>query len=262
MAGHFESCGILAQHAVNGGLTMRRTLWTTLVLGVVLAAVQTRADDASKKAGAGGAAPAVETAPIDIKLPPASFGGTPLVYPGKHLEEYVGPREPFLAPKGAVVLSQGKPVTSSAANPVYGKLSMIVDAEKGYQQDFLTELPAGTQWIQIDLGQPCAIYVVLAWHFHMAERVYFDFVVRTADDAEFANNVQTLYNNDYDNSSGLGVGKDKEYIENNEGRLVSALKNGGGTVARHIRLYSKGNTSDEMNHYVEVEVWGRPLPAK
>ena len=30
--------------------------------------------------------------------------------------------------------------------------------------------------------------------------------------------------------------------------------------ARYVRLYSKGNTSNDMNHYVEVEVLG--LPAK
>ena len=33
-----------------------------------------------------------------------------------------------------------------------------------------------------------------------------------------------------------------------------------GAVARYVRLYSKGSTADEQNHYVEVEVYG--LPAK
>jgi hypothetical protein len=28
--------------------------------------------------------------------------------------------------------------------------------------------------------------------------------------------------------------------------------------ARYVRLYSQGNTSDELNHYIEVEVYGRP----
>ncbi|NUM52793.1 MAG: hypothetical protein HUU46_04035 [Candidatus Hydrogenedentes bacterium] len=86
----------------------------------------------------------------------------------------------------------------------------------------------------------------------MGERVYFDVVVRTADDADFTANVHTAYNNDYDNSSGLGIGKDKEYIEGYEGRLIDC----GGTVGRYVRCYSKGNTTDELNHYVEVEVWG------
>ena len=45
------------------------------------------------------------------------------------------------------------------------------------------------------------------------------------------------------NSAGLGAGKDKEYVESNEGRLVDAK----GTEARYVRLYSKGNTSNERN---------------
>lgn len=196
---------------------------------------------------------------IKFELPPPYFGGTPLAYFNEHLEEKsFKPRDPFLAPKGAVNLSKGKTVTSSDPDPTFGKLSMITDGEKGYQQEYLTELGAGTQWVQVDLGAPSEIYAVLAWHFHAADRVYFDVVVRTADDAEFTKNVQTVYNNDYDNTSGLGIGKDKEYIESNEGRLFTALKEGKGVTGRYVRLYANGNTTDQTSHYVEVEVWGKP----
>jgi hypothetical protein len=85
--------------------------------------------------------------------------------------------------------------------------------------------------------------------------VYHDVVVQVADDPDFIENVRTLYNNDYDNSAGLGVGKDPSYIETSEGRLVD----GKGLEARYVRLYSNGNTSNEMNHYVEVEVFGKPV---
>ncbi len=54
--------------------------------------------------------------------------------------------------------------------------------------------------------------------------------------------------------SGLGIGRHKEYIEVSEGRLIDPR----GVKARYIRLYSRGNTSNEMNHYVEVEVYGTP----
>ncbi|MCC6794325.1 MAG: hypothetical protein IT366_04345 [Candidatus Hydrogenedentes bacterium] len=196
---------------------------------------------------------------IKFELPPPYFGGTPLSYFNEHLEEKsFKPRDPFLAPKGAVNVSKGKTVTSSDPDPTFGKLSMITDGEKGYQQEYLTELGTGTQWVQVDLGAPTEIYAVLAWHFHAADRVYFDVVVQTADDAEFTKNKQTIYNNDYDNSSGLGIGKDKEYIESNEGRLFTALKDGKGVTGRFVRLYSNGNTTDQTSHYVEVEVWGKP----
>jgi hypothetical protein len=68
--------------------------------------------------------------------------------------------------------------------------------------------------------------------------------------------VTTVFNNDHDNTSGLGAGRDKEYIETFDGKLFD----GKGVKARYVRLYSGGNTSNDMNHYVEVEVYG--LPAK
>ena len=43
------------------------------------------------------------------------------------------------------------------------------------------------------------------------------------------------------------------YIETNEGRLIAASATG-----RYVRLYSGGNTSNKMNHYIEVEVYGQP----
>ena len=79
--------------------------------------------------------------------------------------------------------------------------------------------------------------------------------VKAADDPDFIMNARTLFNSDHDNSSGLGVGKGKEYIETNDGYLVDAKR----AQARYVRLYSDGNTSNELNHYIEVEVWGKPV---
>jgi hypothetical protein len=194
--------------------------------------------------------------PLDITLPPPYFGGTPLSYASDHLEERsFRPREPFLAPIGTRMVSLGKTVSSSDPDPTFGRLSMLTDSRKGYQTEFLVELAAGTQWVQIDLGGPCEIYAIVIWHFHAADRVYFDVVARSANDADFTKNVETIYNNDYDNSSGLGIGRDREYIDSNEGRLVDC----GGIVGQYVRCYSNGNTTDDTNHYVEVEVWGIPI---
>ena len=44
------------------------------------------------------------------------------------------------------------------------------------------------------------------------------------------------------------------YVETAEGKLVDAK----GNRARYVRLYSRGNNANELNHYVEVEVFGRP----
>jgi hypothetical protein len=79
-------------------------------------------------------------------------------------------------------------------------------------------------------------------------------VVKVSNDPEFKDGGTVLYNNDSDNSAGLGVGKDKEYIENNKGRLIGVDS---GAKGRYVRLYSNGNTANDMNHYVEVEVFGK-----
>ena len=194
-----------------------------------------------------------ESVPLPLELPEKSFMGTPLDYWSDNLEFSYKAREPLMVPAGTELLSRGKPVTSSDKTPSMGKLAMITDGDKDFQEKSLVELDKGLQWVQIDLGQPCSIEAIVVWHFHTSERVYFDFSVHVADDPDFTQNVRTLYNNDHDNSAGLGAGKDKEYVESNEGRLI----NGHGEVARYVRLYSKGNTSNERNNYVEVEVWGR-----
>ncbi len=192
--------------------------------------------------------------PIHIELPRPSFVGTPLDYRGKRLEPpSFRKRKPFLAPKGTLNAALKKTVTASE-KPLSGKLSQIVDGKKQYDQTFLVELPKEPQWIQIDLGAPHHVHAIIVWHYHASERVYRDFVVMTAMDEKLSQEVKTHYNNDHDNSSGLGAGKDKEYVESFQGRLVDAK----GARARYVRLNTNGNTSNDFNHYIEVEVWARP----
>lgn len=220
-----------------------------LALGalIALAAAGAYAEDA--------AAPAGDQEALPIELPEAFFGGTPLDYWGPNLEpEDFKDRPPFLAPKGTVLVSKGKPVTSSAADPQVGKLAQITDGDKDYAKSALVELADGVQWVQVDLGAEHEIYAVIIWHYHEGKRVYFDIVAKVSNDAAFEKDVTVIYNNDHDNSAGLGVGEDKEYIESNKGRLVDAK----GVKGQFVRAYSNGNTANEKNHYVEVEVWGKP----
>jgi len=186
------------------------------------------------------------------------FSGTPTTLSNvTDLEPPLGrDRPPFLAPKGATNVALGKPVRSSSAEPIQGHLSMITDGNKEATDASLVELDPFLQHVTIDLGQPCTIYAILVWHFHKQSRVYFDVVVQVADDADFITNVRTLFNNDKDNSSGLGVGTDRNYVETSEGRLIDAK----GVTARYVRLYSKGNNANDQNHYLEVEVYGKPVP--
>ncbi len=190
---------------------------------------------------------------IPLELPKPNFGGTPLDYWGDHLEEPVFNRPPFLAPKGTTNVAKGKPVTSSVDKPLLGKLEQITDGNKEWEEKNVVELDEGYQWIQIDLGEERDIYAIVVWHFHAAERVYFAVAARVANDADFTDGVETIFNNDYENKGGAGVGEDLEYIENYKGKIIDA----GGVKARYVRLYSMGNTSDDKNHYTEVEVFGK-----
>jgi hypothetical protein len=79
-------------------------------------------------------------------------------------------------------------------------------------------------------------------------------VVQVSNDADFITDVTTVYNNDLDNSAGLGIGKDMHYVDTSEGRLIDAK----GVRGRYVRLYSSGNNADDLNHYIEVEVFGKP----
>jgi len=115
-----------------------------------------------------------------------------------------------------------------------------------------------TQHVTIDLEQTCEIYAIGVWHYHKQKRVYLDVVVQVAreGDADFTTDVQTVFNNDDDNSSGLGVGSDKNYVETSEGKLIDVF--GKGVKGRYVRLYSNGNNAWDENHYLEVEVYGKP----
>ena len=197
------------------------------------------------------------TEELKLKLPKPMFIGTPTNIKSPNLEPVTGKsRGPFMVPVGTKLLSAKRPVTSSDSAPVIGELDMVNDGEKEGGDGYFIELGPGKQWIQIDLGAPYALHAILVWHYHSQARVYRDVIVQVADSKDFVKGVQTVFNNDHDNSSGLGAGKDKEYIETFDGKLFDPK----GVKARYVRLYSAGNTSNDMNHYVEVEVYG--LPAK
>jgi hypothetical protein len=196
--------------------------------------------------------------PLKLKLPKPAFKGTPKhVPPGTNLEKpRKGPRPDFLAPKGCKNVARDKKVTASDTDPIIGEIELVTDGDKEANEGCYVEFGPGLQWAQIDLKKNYQIHALLVWHFHANAQIYHDVVIQVADDADFITNVRTVFNNDHDNSAGLGLGQDKEYWETYEGKLIDAK----GVTARYVRLYSKGSTADDQNHYTEVEVYA--LPAK
>ncbi len=194
--------------------------------------------------------------PLKLDYPPPKVTGTPA--PVKLVDlEAPNARPPQIEiPARASNLAAGKPATASDPYPVIGDMSLLTDGDKESEDGYYVELGPDLQWVQIDLEQKARIYGIGLWHFHSQARAYHDIIVQISDDPEFKSGVTTVFNNDQDNSSQLGRGKDPAYIEKNTGRLIDARQ----TVGRYVRLYSHGNTTDSLNHYIEVEIWGVPAP--
>jgi hypothetical protein len=197
-----------------------------------------------------------ERVPLKTELPPPLLVGTPVPARLPNLER--APAEPptVLVPASTVNLALGKTVTASDDEPLIGDASLITDGDKSAEEGSFVEFGPGKQWVQIDLESSSTIYAVWVWHFHAQLRAYIDVVVQVSDDPDFLQGVTTLFNNDHDNSSGLGVGKHPAYLETHRGRLMPAPT--GGVKGRYVRLTSAGNTSNNLNHYIEVEVFGTP----
>jgi hypothetical protein len=193
--------------------------------------------------------------PIPLQLPKPMFEGTPQNLAVPNLEKPLGrARDPFLAPTGVKNISVGKPVTATDMEPIIGEIDQITDGDKNGAEGSYVELGPWKQHVTVDLGAPHEVFAVVLWHFHRTARVYLDTIVQLADDEAFTENVRTVFNNDHDNSSELGAGKDMNYVETSEGKLIDAK----GHVARYVRAFSNGNSANELNHYVEVEIFGRP----
>jgi hypothetical protein len=195
--------------------------------------------------------------PLPTTVPQEVLAGTPpdvliLLFPGLDKPPEKAPE--LMVPAGTTNVALKKSVTSSDSYPVLGELKFVTDGEKEGTEQSYVELGPLQQWVQIDLEKPCEIYAVYFWHYFREARSYHDVVIQVADDSRFKENVRTLYSNDQDNTSGMGVGKARAYIETNLGKLVEAK----GVKARFVRLYSRGNTANDLNHYVEVEVFGKP----
>lgn len=230
---------------------MRRSvLLCGSLLILALAQSAMAGDDSSNKSAGSGLVPLI------IKLPAPAFKGTPKDI---QLSSYVEPlsdkpRPPLMVPPGLKNIAPTAKITCSDKNAPSDALAKITDGDKEASEESIIYLRKGTQWVQMDFGSPQEIFAVVIWHAHNSAKVYHDVIVQVADDQDFIQNVRTLFNNDQDNSSGLGVGTDREFFETNEGKLINTK----GVKARYMRFYSRGSTESALNEYTEIEVYGRP----
>lgn len=215
------------------------------------------ADPAAPPAGV----PAGDLIDITPNYPKPMFVGTPVPTGNiANLEkpdpEAVKKRLTFKLPKGTENLAKGKKVTSSDPLPIIGSLDLVTDGDADGADGNYVELQPGHQWVQIDLGSEATIYKLLVWHFHKQTAVYFNVNIQISNDPEFKTGVTSIFNNDIEDKEKMGKGIDPAYVETNHGRLIDAKS----TKGRYVRLWTDGNSANDMNHYVEVQVYG--VPAK
>jgi hypothetical protein len=235
-------------------LIQRRRAGRTLGVVVLLAQIFSggnivRGEDTPK------AAP-TDLVPLKLKLPAPVFAGTPKDPPrGLDVEPTPEkPPPPMMIPADVHNVAPGKKIICSDKGASAADLAKIADGNKEAVEDSAAILKKGLQWVQFDLGTPQEIFAIVVWHAHDTAKVYNSVIVQVADDPDFGESARTVFNNDRDNSSGLGVGKDRQYFESYQGKLIDAK----GARARYVRLYSHGSTESALNEYTEVEIYARP----
>jgi len=195
---------------------------------------------------------------IKFELPPPHSSGTPKEIKSDNLERDPGPgklRPPIMVePEYAKKLTTEDTKVTTSEEAVTGENEYVVDGDKTPDATSMLQLPGGVQWVQLDLGAEHVISAICVWHDQGDERVYKDVIMQISNDEKFLKDVTTVFNNDHDDSAKLGKkGTDKEYRERNDGRPVDAKL----TKGRYVRIYSNGSTSEPVNNYIEIEVFGK-----
>jgi len=193
---------------------------------------------------------------LTLQLPAPTLKGTPEQLPtGPNIEANSdkAPAAMQIA-KGAKNVALGKKVTTSVKPFSETQPEAITDGKKEAFDYDTVEMKKGSQWVQVDLGEAFKIEAIAIWHDHRYIQTMHDVIVQVSDDPEFKTGVTTLFNNDTDNSSGLGVGTDREYFERHFGRVFD----GKGTKARYVRGYTKGSHLSALNCWQEIEVYALP----
>jgi hypothetical protein len=252
------------------GTTRQQTVWVpTLCVAVTIASLcPLHALEEGPKTTNDAASP--KLTPLEIEFPHPMLksytNGPPTkvrLSPASQRSEFVPPLK-IMVPTGTRNLALGKAATSSS-EPVGADLKLLTDGEKGGKDyKFIEFGPEKKQWVQIDLGEECEIFAVAIWRnpYDWSPHVYRDVVVQLASDQDMTRGVHCVFNNDDDNSLGLGKGEEYEYFDDFEGKVIPCVDaQGHGTRARYLRSWTNGHIvgpdlKDEMTRYSEIEVWG------
>ncbi|WJH32180.1 discoidin domain-containing protein [Paenibacillus sp. CC-CFT747] len=165
-----------------------------------------------------------------------------------------------------VNIARNKAVTTNAETTSNQPLSALTDGVTTRDKYVLYSVATGPKWAQVDLGRAYGITRLnIRSDWGSSASVYRsarDVVVQLSNDPGFTSGVVTVFNNDGDNSSGLGFGTDAEYLEPADGsgkdiNLAEAVN------ARYVRFWANGHIRvngqlNLVNTPVEIEVYADP----
>ncbi|GEM_PF-983066 len=144
---------------------------------------------------------------------------------------------------------------ASTASSAFKNLSLVTDGAAAADKYADSGSSTGLQWVQVDMGAAFDVNTIKLWHYFGDARKYRDVIVQLSNDPTFQTGVKTVYNNDADNSAGLGAGTDQEYAETSSGKTIAF-----NTVnARYARFYSSGSSVNSYSHYSEVQIFNARL---
>ncbi len=169
-----------------------------------------------------------------------------------------------------VNVARNKAVTTNAPTTSNQPLSALTDGVTARDKYVLYSVSTGPKWAQVDLGRAYEITrlnVRSDWGSSAGVyRTARDVVVQLSNDPDFATGVTTVFNNDADNSAGLGAGTDEEYLEPGDGSgkdiVLAAPVN-----ARYVRFWANGHIRvngqlNLVNTPIEIEAYADPEDAE
>ena len=149
-----------------------------------------------------------------------------------------------------VALGNTKITSSVPPDSGWPGLPYLVDGDAVLFGSNYVPLGSGRQWVQIDLEDSFFINKVNLRHNYADGRTYKDVAVQLSEDGA---TWVTIFNNDTNNSLGLGAGTDSEYASTIAGKdiILTAPIQG-----RYVKTWSNGSNVGSQNFYVEIEVYG------
>lgn len=180
---------------------------------------------------------------------------------------YFGP-SPAPVAAASVEVNVARGITDVTTNGIAARngkrLSVVTDGDRSTSEYALIATDSVAKYIQLNLGEPHLITKVNILNDYNpdAPRAGKDLIVQLSNDPAFGTGVTTIYNNDADNSAGLGAGSDAEYVEPSTGAGLTVTP-GSPVSAHYVRYWANGHTRtgtsiyNAMNTPVEVEVYAQ-----